>query len=76
MSVASHPSWPPPQPCGSDEVEQLRETVAVQARTIRYLLANYDALLRKVEREEPEEHAQPAAQPPAPAQPPNHSDQP
>ena len=34
------------------EIEQLRETVEVQARTIRHLLANYDALLKKVEAEQ------------------------
>lgn len=38
---------PPTVPPGA-AVEQLRETVEVQARTIRYLLANYEALLRKV----------------------------
>lgn len=37
---------------GIDQIDQLRETVETQARVIRYLLANYDALLKKVEREE------------------------
>jgi enamine deaminase RidA (YjgF/YER057c/UK114 family) len=34
-------------------LDQLRETVEVQNRTIRYLLSNYESLLRKVERERP-----------------------
>lgn len=38
----------PPTPSPDAGIDQLRETVEVQARTIRYLLANYEALLRKV----------------------------
>lgn len=49
MSVAFQT---PAQPDRIDEVEQLRETVETQARVIRYLLSNYDALLKKVERED------------------------
>lgn len=60
-------SLPFPKPGGGDELDLLRETVEVQARTIRYLLTNYDALLRKVEREE---GAEPAAARHAPPQPP------
>lgn len=43
---------PPPLPPPGAGIELLRETVEVQARTIRYLLTNYEALLRKVERDE------------------------
>lgn len=39
---------PPHPPHHSEEIEQLRETVETQARTIRLLLANYEALLDKV----------------------------
>jgi hypothetical protein len=51
-----HPGHRPPHrpPNGDDTIERLRETVEVQARTIRYLLSNYEALLRKVERGEHE----------------------
>lgn len=48
MSVAF--ANPPPQQ-GIDIVRQLQETVETQARTIRYLLSNYEALLRKVQGE-------------------------
>lgn len=41
------PPVPPLPPPGAG-IDLLRETVEVQARTIRYLLANYEALLRKV----------------------------
>lgn len=55
-----HPS-PPPRPPGpmppefEDYIGQLRETIDVQARTIRFLLSNYEHLLRKVEKHEGEE---------------------
>lgn len=42
------PFPPPPVP---EAIEQLRETVEVQNRTIRYLLQNYENLLRKIESE-------------------------
>lgn len=49
-----HPVMPPmpPLPPPNAGIELLRDTVEVQARTIRYLLANYEALLRKVEHDE------------------------
>jgi enamine deaminase RidA (YjgF/YER057c/UK114 family) len=43
-----HHPFPPP---GDGPLDQMRETIEMQNRTIRYLLANYDDLLRKVERE-------------------------
>lgn len=49
MSVAFQT---PSKPTPIDEIDQLRETVEVQARTIRYLLSNYEALLKKVEKED------------------------
>lgn len=44
------PTPPKPQP-DPDENKLCQDTVDIQARTIRYLLSNYEALLRKVERE-------------------------
>lgn len=43
------PVLPPPPP----SIEQMRETIEVQARTIRYLLQNYEQLLLKIERHVP-----------------------
>jgi enamine deaminase RidA (YjgF/YER057c/UK114 family) len=37
----------------SNALQLCRDTVETQARTIRYLLSNYEGLLRKVEREHP-----------------------
>lgn len=39
------------QPVGPPELDLCRDTVETQARTIRHLLANYEALLRKVEQD-------------------------
>lgn len=41
-----------PQPPPPGALELCQETVETQARTIRLLLSNYDALLRKVEHED------------------------
>ena len=41
----------PKPPHHQEELEQLREIVEVQNRTIRHLLENYNALLDKVEKE-------------------------
>lgn len=46
---------PPPMPPPGAGIEIMRDTIEVQARTIRYLLSNYEALLRKVERDLDEE---------------------
>lgn len=41
------PPRPPPMPPGPWSVEQMQDIIDVQARTIRALLANYEALLRQ-----------------------------
>lgn len=46
------PPIPPLPPPGL--VEQLQETIETQARSLRVILANYDALLKKFERERPD----------------------
>lgn len=57
--IPPHPPHPPtPEPPPEvDVIAQLRDTVETQARTIRYLLANYNDLLAKVEAEEQPEPA-------------------
>lgn len=54
MTQHTPPPLPPP-----GLVERLQETIETQARTLRLILANYEALLKKFERERPDKDKPP-----------------